>query len=591
MTTNPTPSTHTLHPTHRDEFHRSGLSDATIAAAGLYSIDREDDARSVLAWSAPGGFWGPGWVCPYPMADDFLDPATRQGWMSVKRQRYVRVKLDHPRFEDRDGESRPIKYESPKNRKTQAYFPVDVLKRLEDVGCDDAGNIYADTATDATDSNSTTTIIITEGEKKALALWQIGLLVIGLGGCWNWTPKAKRDDNGHRLDETYKLLDELERVRWHGRNVIILFDSDAAIKPTIRRAEWELSKVLTARGATVRVARLPAISDDPTVKTGVDDFLIHHGMTWDSGDGGGAAGRLAVQCVIDAAESPTDPTDGASEGGNGNGNGAGNGTGNSKGKSKGKKPKRVIDHNAPRLSKLCSDLLTSMQPKWHRKGKSIYLQRISREVDVIGLWRLVDDGILEAAIHTREVQEAGGKIRNASAMMKDWMQMAASAAIRKLPEYDKTDKDDTLQTDNLLASVQAWLLKPRSHRTPEGSPANCSYDTWARGIEPDGKWLRCYDSTVYAKLDTPGGSPHIATVESVLKAELKYESIQKMYADLRQSELGERLRIRCDGMQVRVWSFGSGLLETIATRDDGGGAVEGGRGGVTKQEPEQEPDV
>lgn len=105
-------------------------------------------------------------------------------------------------------------------------------------------------------------LIITEGELKAAAACARGYVTVGLGGVWNFRSK--------RLN--LKLLPLLEQITWRGREVHILFDSDAIGNPDILRAEGVLAAELDRRGARVSVARLPQLDAD--AKTGLDDFLL-----------------------------------------------------------------------------------------------------------------------------------------------------------------------------------------------------------------------------------------------------------------------------------------------------------------------------
>jgi hypothetical protein len=57
-----------------------------------------------------------------------------------------------------------------------------------------------------------------------------------------------------------------------GREVFIVFDSDAVTNPNVVAAELRLAQRLTEKGAVVRIARLPALED--TQKVGLDDFIM-----------------------------------------------------------------------------------------------------------------------------------------------------------------------------------------------------------------------------------------------------------------------------------------------------------------------------
>ena len=41
-----------------------------------------------------------------------------------------------------------------------------------------------------------------------------------------------------------KLIDDLERVKWKGRKVTVIFDSDLKGKPEVEWARWHLTRAL-----------------------------------------------------------------------------------------------------------------------------------------------------------------------------------------------------------------------------------------------------------------------------------------------------------------------------------------------------------
>ena len=89
----------------------------------------------------------------------------------------------------------------------------------------------------------------------------------------------------------------MEGIDWNDRQVVIAYDSDAAMNENVMLAEAKLAEVLAGRGANVRVIRLPSPGDE---KVGLDDFLVMHG------DGGPAE----LQKLIDnaqPAEAPPPP--------------------------------------------------------------------------------------------------------------------------------------------------------------------------------------------------------------------------------------------------------------------------------------------
>lgn len=108
-------------------------------------------------------------------------------------------------------------------------------------------------------------VIITEGEKKAVASIALGIPTIGLGGVFNFA------------DQAGDLIAELASVEWKGRDVYICFDSDAALNPNILAAEARLvDELQRKRGARCYLVRLP---QDGDAKVGLDDYLQSHGAS------------------------------------------------------------------------------------------------------------------------------------------------------------------------------------------------------------------------------------------------------------------------------------------------------------------------
>lgn len=216
-----------LFPHHYAELQRSGLSDETMRAAGILSEVNYVTLATKLNWRTVPKKMPPAMVIPYRSPDGQVA--------------YSRFKFDHPRTIA----GKVVKYESPKGQPNQIYLPPGVAEILLD---------------------ATHALLLTEGEKKALAATQAGFLCIGLVGVHGWADgKAAR------------LLPALERIAWQGRVVYIVFDSDAATKPEVQDAENRLSAHLAARGAVVRVARLPegaAGPDGKPTKVGLDDYLV-----------------------------------------------------------------------------------------------------------------------------------------------------------------------------------------------------------------------------------------------------------------------------------------------------------------------------
>ena len=132
------------------DLRKSGLTDETILAAGLYSERDARQVRTLLNWSgkAPRSL-GPCFVFPYLQPD-----GSRNG--------YTRLKPSKPRTDKRIGKA--IKYEAPKGAGNRLYVPPGTVAKLAD---------------------PTVPLVLTEGEKKALAADQAGYACLSVPGVWS----------------------------------------------------------------------------------------------------------------------------------------------------------------------------------------------------------------------------------------------------------------------------------------------------------------------------------------------------------------------------------------------------------------------
>jgi hypothetical protein len=208
-----------LHPDHLADLRRSGLTDATIEAAGIYTVT-PDDIDKKLGGLANGVVSA--LAFPYPGCEGF-----------------ERFKCWYE--EDKTGP----RYRQPKDSSNHLYLLP---------GVDLAGD---------------SPLILTEGEKKALALWQAVSHVVGIGGVWNWCEKAE----GYRQPKESQTIGDFNLVNWV-RPVTIIFDSDGHDKLLVRLAAFRLARELSRRGAAVSILFIPP---SPTgEKQGADDFLVAH---------------------------------------------------------------------------------------------------------------------------------------------------------------------------------------------------------------------------------------------------------------------------------------------------------------------------
>jgi len=151
-------------------------------------------------------------------------------------KRFIRVKPDVP-IADR-------KYLQPVGEKPTLYFPAGTT----------GGEL----------ENPLLPVLITEGEKKALALHralhdidQPGL-VIGLGGVWSWRLSPKETQPDGRLGKgKSRPIADLNLIVWQGRTVYLIFDSDVVTNVKVSHAESVLARELYDRGAHVHIVRIP----------------------------------------------------------------------------------------------------------------------------------------------------------------------------------------------------------------------------------------------------------------------------------------------------------------------------------------------
>jgi hypothetical protein len=222
----------------------SGLGDATIRANGLYT--EADPVRlatllNCLPYAPPKEIpmfcRGGGLVFPYRDLDG--SPID-----------FVRVRPHTPRKrkgkngKDKDGYN---KYESTWGSECHVYVPVECLGKLKGGICP---------------------VLIPEGEKKALALVQLGYCAVAVGGV----------NCGLKKDGT--LVDELAAIPWHGRLAYIPYDYDKL--PRTRRlslmAASKLAAALKKAGARqVYFVKLPP--GPAGEKQGVADYLKGLGLS------------------------------------------------------------------------------------------------------------------------------------------------------------------------------------------------------------------------------------------------------------------------------------------------------------------------
>lgn len=156
----------------------------------------------------------------------------------VDQPREYRLRRDHPEYEYLpDGTRKEIdKYISPPGRGNMLYFaPGTTIGMLSDTSLP---------------------LVVAEGEKKILALKRLAdhesdkprFVPIGIAGVWNWRGAiAKELGPDGKLHVVKGPIKDLDLIKWSGRKVILLFDSDAQQKQEIKNALRRLANELEAR--------------------------------------------------------------------------------------------------------------------------------------------------------------------------------------------------------------------------------------------------------------------------------------------------------------------------------------------------------
>jgi hypothetical protein len=215
----------TLHPEALEDLRRSGLDDATIAAAGLYTPAPVDIPRFLSARLAN------------QVKHILIFPYDGPGHGSLWRRddEFVRCKLFPPVG---DGKGHTIRYYQRGGTPARLYLPERVRAMLADPAAP---------------------LLVTEGEKKALKANQEGLAAIAVGGLWNWQTGGRP-------------IADLDRIDWCERPTLVAPDSDTWTRPDLLQPVFAFGKELEGRGAKVTVLKLPPGPDG--AKVGLDDYLV-----------------------------------------------------------------------------------------------------------------------------------------------------------------------------------------------------------------------------------------------------------------------------------------------------------------------------
>jgi len=249
----PLPDKRALGEVHRAELRASGLTDETVELAALYSEGRSGAIAELLRRRSFARHHGGALVFPL-----FL-PGQSEPYA-------YRVKPQHPR---KNKKGKAVKYEQPAGEgMALVYFPPRARR----------STMYRDVAVP---------LVWTEGEKKSLALDQLGYPTIGLTGATMWHDVPHREDTGEwRLSPLVR-----EHVTIAGRQHVIVFDYDARENDQLMTSARRLTGALIAAGATsVRFVAPPTRE-----QKGIDDYL-------------GVFGEAPTRALVDSA-GPIEPLD------------------------------------------------------------------------------------------------------------------------------------------------------------------------------------------------------------------------------------------------------------------------------------------
>lgn len=196
-----------LAPEHRNDLQeKSSLTGETIRAAYFRSVPLSMIPRLL-------GFDRPGVVSA--LLIPFRSPAG--GFMD-----HIRMKI-FPSLKDKNGHT--VKYLGPKGVGPRLYFPAPTLAALED---------------------PSRPLWLVEGEKKSLAVAQLGLAAVGFAGIEGWHRAGSRE-----------LLPDFDAINLGGRLIELLPDGDVQTNPNVERGAMRLGHALRRRGARVRLVLLP----------------------------------------------------------------------------------------------------------------------------------------------------------------------------------------------------------------------------------------------------------------------------------------------------------------------------------------------
>lgn len=108
-------------------------------------------------------------------------------------------------------------------------------------------------------------VVFTEGELKAACATKNGIPTLALGGVWNF--KSKKAG--------LFRLPIFNEMKFKGRTVFIVFDSDSATNPQVLHAQYKFAEEVFTLGGSPVVVNIPKVADK---KHGIDDYIVEYGL-------------------------------------------------------------------------------------------------------------------------------------------------------------------------------------------------------------------------------------------------------------------------------------------------------------------------
>ena len=234
---------------HRSDLHRSGLTDRTIETAGFYTVDDADEYRRLANVSATAYAPVPALAIPYPGCPGYV--RLRPDSNTRPNPEYRGDSFGHDYQYDIPTEVSGPKYISAVGAAVRLYKPVDICPAIFD---------------------EKVPLMLTEGEKKTLAVAQSGIACIGAPGvtCFGDTAGRWASKGSGRAER--HLHRDFDGVPLAGRKVIISFDSDIEQNEQVFQAAIVLAGMLEEEGSDVCIAYLEPASDGS--KQGLDDYFM-----------------------------------------------------------------------------------------------------------------------------------------------------------------------------------------------------------------------------------------------------------------------------------------------------------------------------